>query len=316
MNFKEFINETLFILESNLDKAIENGIKTKVEKLNMEDSIKKLKSLHFKIKAGTSSIEEGAEYSFLKKHIKQLMKKEQPGKKVNSIDKRIGFKAVSVRTLSDYGHMANPTEDYTKKKMPLKLIYSIANSKLGDDTIIFNMGSAKDCASRKRGLCQVCVGGGKCYALKAETMYISDTSSAIRKRRLQGEQWNNFSLDELAKQFTEIAKSHKKIKYLRINESGDFNSQEDVDKASLLADKLKDVVIVYMYTARKDLDFSDISKNLVINGSGFMLDNEFRFIPKSKFKDIKSTDDICSGDCPNCSFCKEKKKRVIKIKEH
>jgi hypothetical protein len=319
MNFKEFINNTIFLYESSLDKAIEKDIKSKIEKLNKEESIAKLKKLHDKVIAKQSSAEEGAEYHFLKMHIKALIKDEvkKQGKKtvINDISKFMDFKPVSVRVLSDYGHMKN-LEDYTKKPMPLKLLHSISNAKLGKDTMIFNMGSATDCASRKKGMCQVCVGGGKCYALKAEIQYSGDTSSAIRKRRLQGEQWKSFSIDNLAKQFKDIANAHSEVYFLRINESGDFNNQEDIDKASMLADKLKGVVTVYMYTARKDLDFSDLSSNLVINGSGFMIDNEFRFIPKKHIKDIKPTDTVCSGDCPNCTYCKEKKKRVIKIKEH
>ena len=42
------------------------------------------------------------------------------------------------------------------------------NHKLPASTYILNMGSATDCPSRKRGLCQA---GKACYALKAEIQY-------------------------------------------------------------------------------------------------------------------------------------------------
>ena len=46
--------------------------------------------------------------------------------------------------------------------------YTIGNKKIGNDTLIFNMGSATDCPSKKLGLCRHC---DKCYALKAERQY-------------------------------------------------------------------------------------------------------------------------------------------------
>jgi hypothetical protein len=37
---------------------------------------------------------------------------------------------------------------------------------------------------------------------------------------------------------------------------------------------------VYTYTARKDLNYENISDNLVVNGSGFMVSNNFYVINK------------------------------------
>ena len=49
-----------------------------------------------------------------------------------------------------------------------KLEVSMGNLKIGKDTIIFNMGSATECPSRKNGMCKL---GNKCYAIKAEISY-------------------------------------------------------------------------------------------------------------------------------------------------
>ena len=48
------------------------------------------------------------------------------------------------------------------------LLLSNGNSKIGNDTMILNMGSAMNCPSKKLGLCKL---GSKCYALKAEKLY-------------------------------------------------------------------------------------------------------------------------------------------------
>jgi len=54
---------------------------------------------------------------------------------------------------------------------------------------------------------------------------------------------------------------------LRFSESGDFRTQKDVDKASAIADLLD--VPVWTYTARRDLDFTNLPANFTVNGSGY-----------------------------------------------
>lgn len=59
------------------------------------------------------------------------------------------------------------------------------------------------------------------------------------------------------------------IKFFRFNESGDFGSQEDVQKMSEIAGMLKQQlgVVTYSYTARNDLNFSGVK--FIIKGSGY-----------------------------------------------
>ena len=49
LKFKEFINDTIFLYESDLTKEIVSSINKKVNELNKEDSIKRIKVLHIKV---------------------------------------------------------------------------------------------------------------------------------------------------------------------------------------------------------------------------------------------------------------------------
>ena len=59
------------------------------------------------------------------------------------------------------------------------------------------------------------------------------------------------------------------IKYFRFNESGDFGSQEDIEKMSEIAKLLNEKlgIITYGYTARNDLSFGSVSFR--VKGSGY-----------------------------------------------
>ena len=139
---------------------------------------------------------------------------------------------------------------------------SRGNTKLSNNVLIMNMGTADECPSRKRGLCAV---EGICYAMKAERVYKQVTP--FRKR--QAEYWLNNSAEQIATDFENYLKGKRGIEYLRINEAGDFYSQDCVSKLNYLAGRLKKLgITTYGYTARKDLDFSNVN-NVIIRGSGF-----------------------------------------------
>lgn len=100
-----------------------------------------------------------------------------------------------------------------------------------------------------------------------------------------------------------IKRKKNTTKYIRFSESGDFSGQHDVEKMSKIAEMLKDHNVgVYTYTTRKDLNFQDISDNLVVNGSGFMISNNFYIVDKKEDAIDKY---ICPSSCINCSFCKK-----------
>ena len=104
----------------------------------------------------------------------------------------------------------------------------------------------------------------------------------------------------------------RELKFVRFSEDGDFRNQEDVDKLSEIAEGLKGQLVVYGYTSRKDLDFSKVSDNLIINGSGFMVHNEFKAVDTVP----QGAPFVCGGNCRGCNLCKEKRGIRILVKMH
>lgn len=202
---------------------------------------------------------------------------------------------------------------YFNKKNKLKQLHAKGNRKVGTDTIIFNMGSAYNCPSSKLGLCKI---ADKCYAKKAENQY---WLGAGHYREQQELYWKQVSPEQFSYELKEIIDgSRNPLNYLRFNESGDFWTQDCVDKVVEIAKIMKEShpdFIIYTYTARIDLDFTEALQqdNLVLNGSGFMLDNNFSIYYDTN-TDKQSLE--CKGDCSICNYCKLKRKRVIKIKIH
>lgn len=194
---------------------------------------------------------------------------------------------------------------YVKGKGRVPVECAVGNLKVGPDTLIMNITSGTDCESLKKGLCQV--PPGMCYAIRAE-QFRPDT---LPYRRRQTKIWDTLTAEEIADQIKEVASHRRKvpIKYLRLQESGDFRNQADVDKASQIARLLKGVVKVYTYTARRDLDYKHVNPNLVINGSGFKVSNQFKVVdefgPGPRCRGIKG------GGCFGCSLCKENRGLVI-----
>lgn len=177
------------------------------------------------------------------------------------------------------------------------------NQKIPSTTAIFNMGSAKDCPSKRLGLCRAFDSEGKhiCYAKKAECIY----PYALPYRCRQKDFWLRISPEEFVFQFL-IVNGTKRIPFnaLRFNESGDFWGQDCIDKAEKIARLLKPYGIVcYCYTSRSDLDFSRVRK-LRVSGSGFQKDgvtNEFKIIEKKE--DRPKGYGICPMDCSICNRC-------------
>ena len=200
----------------------------------------------------------------------------------------------------------------TANKLALGALLRAGNKKLPNTTAIFSMGSATDCPSKKLGFCQAINKNGIncCYAKKAEYSYHPDV---LPFRRRQEKYWKEVSANKFITDFL-IINSFKVIPFnaLRLNEAGDFHTQECVDKAEAIARGLKKFGIrVYCYTARRDLDFSKV-RNLVISGSNFAKDGV-----RGMFKMVHSIKDkpkgygICKGDCRVCQKCLIGRKTVI-----
>ena len=145
-------------------------------------------------------------------------------------------------------------------------VFSFGNKKLPRTTAIFNMTSVRDCPSLKLGMCQAIVkdklGNDKCvcYSQVAERLY----KNVLPYRDRQNDFWNEClarGRESGATDFVrELIKSRKpsNIKYLRFNESGDFQGQHDVYLVFMIAHKLwkHHGIVTYGYTARQDLDFT------------------------------------------------------------
>jgi hypothetical protein len=178
---------------------------------------------------------------------------------------------------------------------------TIGNQKIGKDTIIFNMGTASQCPSDVMGHCELGkkYGNGKCYALKAERMY----PQSLPFRKVQSFQWQYFTPQKIATDILNIALNNKKIKYIRLNESGDFWSQKCVEKLTSIANYialLKPEIKIYTYTHRKDLDFSRVPENVTISGSNFMVHNNYKIVHSEE----KIGKLACKSDCKICNLCK------------
>lgn len=221
--------------------------------------------------------------------------------------------------IPDNGTMKNIIEVMCgDTRTKLKDLIKIGNLKIGADTLIFNMGSAYKCPSDKLNLCKV---SDKCYAKKAEDQY---WLTATHYREKQAVYWKETPAGYIAQDLMDILENKNKtalhpIKYLRLNESGDFYSQKDIIKLLEIAKIIKIFYpdfTIYTYTARSDLDYSQtkFQDNLIINGSGFMIDNNFDIYTD---KNVLSKDDkICKGDCRVCNYCKLKRNINIKVKLH
>jgi hypothetical protein len=187
--------------------------------------------------------------------------------------------------------------------------YSIGNKKIGDDTVILNLYPALNCPALDK-----CLLSSVCYARANERL----RSNCRKYREKQAEIWQQKTAEEFASELMDI--KTRKLKYIRLQESGDFGNQEDVDKCSKIAELLDGEYRVYTYTNRYDLDYSAKHPNLVVTGTYNMIDNSF--IPLRgyvyrllKWMKIPNTV-ICPGDCRGCTLCKEARYKDIYIYIH
>jgi len=201
--------------------------------------------------------------------------------------------------------------------------YSIGNRKIGKDTLIFNMGSATNCPSKLAGLCDI-----NCYAMKPERMY----PQTLPYRSRQEKYWLETDAFEIAEEIQKAfnRKLKTELKYVRVNEAGDFHSKACVEKLIQIAEILPHIKL-YTYTHRSDLitDNMYVPANLVINTSNFTRRgfNQFKAITeikvhgmkeiaKNKKEILKFADFACMGDCSICGYCKKSHGKTIGVPLH
>jgi len=195
-----------------------------------------------------------------------------------------------------------------------QLIIGTGNIKIPSTTAIFNMSSATDCPSKRLGLCKAEKQGCKCYAIKSEYNY---RPYVLPFRRQQEAYWKEVNAFEFVSQFLLLnAMKEKPFNALRLNESGDFHSQECVTKAESIALILRRFgIVTYCYTSRSDLDFSKV-KHLVISGSGFQkkgITNEFKIV--FDISERPKGYGVCKGNCKICKRCSIRGMKTV-VKKH
>jgi hypothetical protein len=182
------------------------------------------------------------------------------------------------------------------------------NLKLPQNCMIFNMNPAIECPSAKLGLCKL---SKECYARQAERQYPNTLAFRYRQERF----FNDMHDYELAGYFMGNIYAKATLKHpvteIRFSEAGDFEDQTAVNKltrAFYTVNKKCPDVKIYGYTAREDLCFDDLREVAVVNGSGFMLDNNFKAVME---RDVNENLPLCPEDCANCMLCKESDAKTI-----
>jgi len=94
--------------------------------------------------------------------------------------------------------------------------------------------------------------------------------SVLPYRKRQEEYWETNDIVKIIDDFDSVIRPIRyELRFLRLNESGDFKTQDDVDKADVLASVLyqRYKLITYAYSARRDLSFKFLN-SLRVMGSG------------------------------------------------
>jgi len=170
------------------------------------------------------------------------------------------------------------------------------------------MGPAATCPAKELGMCKL---GKRCYAAKAERLY----KNVLPYRTRQYNYWRESTANGIAAHFSMVLNRIRvPIRYLRFNEAGDFFTQEDVQKLSLVAEYLKREhdITTYGYTAREDLNFENV--HFLVKGSSHDSGNNGKTIvmQKNKISDHFSTLSrsesqrwkVCPMSCKECDVCK------------
>ena len=217
------------------------------------------------------------------------------------------IKEASIEVYEKIGEIMNyygGSEWLKESKMEI-MPFTKGNSKLPTSTYIFNMGTGLLCAGRALGLCQC---SHCCYAQDAEMLY---KESTIQYRLLQAIRWSQLSATQIANTIIHASTRSRvhKCDTVRVNESGEILFQSDIDKLSVIADLLSEHNIkMYVYSTRQDLDWTEISDNLCVLGSGWMPPIKKNGKPagnmfKATYDIPDDAENVCGCDCTQCDVC-------------
>ena len=228
------------------------------------------------------------------------------------------YKAIGNDTFAKWSDKANTCKanDVNLKKGWLDTsvrgsVFSYGNKKLPRNTMIFNLTTAMNCPSK------LCKFFDTCYAKAGDNKNINPALSGLR---------NQFMLKYITiKEFLKLIEMYieyapMRIKRIRVSESGDFSTQQQVDVAKKLAAHLKKKynIDTVVYTAQP-FDFS--GNELIVNASNEKVIGADRYFYARDLKTfnemgIDMTEDLkikymedgqpyymCPCECRKCNFC-------------
>lgn len=228
------------------------------------------------------------------------------------------YKAIGNDTFAKWSNKANTCKanDVNLKKGWLDTsvrgsVFSYGNKKLPRNTMIFNLTTAMNCPSK------LCKFFDTCYAKAGDNKNINPALSGLR---------NQFMLKYITiKEFLKLIEMYieyapMRIKRIRLSESGDFSTQQQVDIAKKLAAHLKKKynIDTVVYTAQP-FDFS--GNELIVNASNEKVIGADRYFYARDLKTfnemgIDMTEDLkikymedgqpyymCPCECRKCNFC-------------
>ena len=184
---------------------------------------------------------------------------------------------------------------------------AFGNKKLPKTTGIYNIGTWFLCPGRLEGFCELST---QCYAKSREVM------GSVNKSRLNNYLfWKTNDAEKIAMFISYSIKAEQlkgnEVNLLRFNEVGEIENQEDLEKMV----KVSNIVYYntgvksYTYTHNRALNFNIQRPNLIINGSGFMVDNCFTVVKPENYKEYIDTHNAieCQQNCGDCgSICARK----------
>lgn len=200
------------------------------------------------------------------------------------------------------------------------LTHMIGNNKIGNDTICINVCCGLNCPMNILHKCSNC---DICYACSQNRQYFKNTvpKNLINQIIINKVILNEISMHEMLNNIIHdiicqySINQINNLKYLRFNVEGDILNNDILKVCDTISHTLKNVFNLkecYTYTHNKNLNF-ELFKNIVVNCSDFKKQGyksvyTIDALNKDLIKKIINKSVIlCSGDCNNCSYCKNKK---------
>ena len=236
------------------------------------------------------------EKEVIKKEIKEELEKLKP---------EIGLKNIK-KFKENITEMIN-------RPIQIGLMYTLGNAKLPKTTMIINLGTWFNCAGRKEQFCELCK---KCYDKSPEVRF----KERFFGRYNQEIMWRSLPAELIAETIIKELKKHNKVNLIRWAEVGELRNQNDLEKLIKISTIIGETTGIksYIYTHNKSLDFTSLERPyLTINGSGFMIDNEYRVIEKELIEnEFNNLNDLsnkreCICDCTKCSYCSTKQHYIL-----